>query len=52
MLYGINVKSVVSLVLLVTGMVADYFFGDDGFWNYARIVFYVLAYLPVGGYAR
>ena len=48
MLYGINVKSVVSLVLLVTGMVADYFFGDDGFWNYARIVFYMLAYLPVG----
>lgn len=48
MLYGINVKSVVSLVLLVAGMVADYFFGDDGFWNYARIVFYVLAYLPVG----
>ena len=48
MLYGINVKSVVSLVLLVAGMVADYIFGDDGFWNYARIVFYVLAYLPVG----
>lgn len=48
MLYGISMKSVVSFVLLVAGIVADYIFGNNGFWNYGRIAFYVVAYLPVG----
>ena len=38
----------ISFVLLITGLVFDYFIKPAFFHNYVRLVWYIVAYIPVG----
>jgi Cd2+/Zn2+-exporting ATPase len=40
--------AIISFVLLITGLIFDYFIKPDFFKNYIRLAWYILAYIPVG----
>lgn len=40
--------SIASFVMLIIGITLDYYFKPDFFKGYARLVWYIIAYLPVG----
>ncbi|MES2836486.1 MAG: heavy metal translocating P-type ATPase [Bacteroidota bacterium] len=40
--------AIISFVLLVTGLVFDYFIKPTFFQNYIRLIWYIVAYIPVG----
>lgn len=40
--------SIISFVLLITGLVFDNFIKPDFFKNYIRLTWYIVAYIPVG----
>lgn len=46
--FQLFLPSVISFVLLMTGLALDYWLKPDGFTGWLRIALYLLAYLPVG----
>ena len=40
--------AIVSFVLLTLGLIFDYFVKPDFFKNYVRLIWYIIAYIPVG----
>lgn len=40
--------AIISFVFLMTGLVFDYFIKPDFFKDYVRLVWYIVAYIPVG----
>lgn len=46
--YTRYIPSIVSFIMLVTGIVSEYFFPTSFFAGYMRLTWYILAYLPVG----
>jgi len=40
--------ALISFVLLIAGLVFDYFIKPEFFKNYVRLVWYIIAYIPVG----
>jgi Cd2+/Zn2+-exporting ATPase len=42
------IPAIISFVMLIAGIVADYFIHPDFFKDYIRLAWYVVAYLPVG----
>ncbi|MCV9934111.1 heavy metal translocating P-type ATPase [Flavobacterium sp. LS1R47] len=46
--FQLFLPSAISLVLLLTGIGLDNYFPQDWFTNWVRVVWYVVAYIPVG----
>ena len=47
-LFRMFMPAIISLVLLLTGIALDYFFGKTWFSDWIRVVLYSVAYVPVG----